>query len=566
MRTQEKWVSLWRRWPRLTLSTGTFSLIAAALLVSLYNRRFWGATVEAIWYEPVESTLFVVSLYVVLVLFHAAVLSFVPGQRVLKIVVSLLFVIGAIGAYFADSYGVGIDKEMIRNVFETDPVEAAGLLSGTLAVYFLLLGVLPALLLSRCMIVESTWLADLKGRLLFICVSVLFAGVLVLVNSASFASFLRTHKPVRYLLTPGNIVQAVIRYGNSSAKSSNPILVDLGGPIAAGARDPDSKPLLMFLVVGETARAGNFQLGGYSRPTNPQLSHEPVVYFNQVSACGTATAISLPCMFSQWPREQFDVAVARQHTNLLDFVSKAGWYVEWRDNNSGCKGVCARVTTLEFSSATHPQQCSKGYCYDEVMLSDLGETLKARNRDSLVVFHQIGSHGPAYAGRYPPPFEVFKPACQSNQLQRCSRDEVRNAYDNSILYTDYNLDEQIHLLRQLGKQYDTALLYVSDHGESLGERGVYLHAAPYVIASKEQIRIPLLIWLSNAYQRRFGVDLRCLRDLSAGQFSHQNLLHTVLGALGLKNRLYERKLDILSPCRDMARRSVTPINAASNIR
>lgn len=540
-------------------------MIAGALLVSLYNRRFWSTAVEAMWYEPFESALFVASLFIALVLLHAAVLSLVPGQRLLKIVASLLFGIGSIGAYFADTYGVGIDTDMIRNILETDPMEAVDLLSVTLAVYFVLLGVLPALLLSRCTIVESTWFADLKSRIRFICVAVMFAGVLVLVNSASFASFLRTHKPVRYLLTPGNIVQASIRYGNSAAKSSNPVLVDLGGPTVAKARSPDAKPLLMFLVVGETARGANFQLGGYARPTNPQLSHEPVVYFDQVMACGTATATSLPCMFSQWPREQFEVQAARQYTNLLDFVSKAGWYVEWRDNNSGCKGVCARVKTLEYPSATDPQQCSDGYCYDEVMLGGLGDTLRALNRDALIVLHQIGSHGPAYASRYPQSFEVFKPACQSNQLQRCSRAEVRNAYDNSILYTDYNLDQQIHLLQQFEGQYDTVLLYVSDHGESLGEKGLYLHAAPYVIAPMEQIQIPLVLWLSDDYQRRFAVDQKCLRQRSTRRFTHQNLMHTVLGALGLKNRLYDDALDILSLCRETPPQLSSSISAARSI-
>ena len=287
---------------------------------------------------------------------------------------------------------------------------------------------------------------------------------------------------------------------------------------------------MVFLVVGETARAANFQLGGYARETNPRLSAaSDLVYFDAASSCGTSTSVSVPCIFSHLGRERFDNGGSR-YLNLLDMLAQAGVDVEWRDNNAGCKGVCARVPFVEYAKSASPL-CRNGYCFDEVLMSGLARRLDAVRRDSLIVFHQIGSHGPAYSERYPAGFERFRPVCLTSELEHCSREEVVNAYDNTILYTDHILAEQIELLRSLSDRFDTLLMYVSDHGESLGEQRIYLHGMPYSFAPEVQTHVPLLIWTSAGFRQRTGLSESCLQAKARQAVSHDNVFHTVMGIL-----------------------------------
>jgi len=341
------------------------------------------------------------------------------------------------------------------------------------------------------------------------------------------------------LIDPGGPPQHTVAAGNSGTK-------EVG--VAAGV--PDTRPIVMFLVIGETARAANFQLGGYARPTNAHLAAEAdVVYFDKATSCGTSTATSVPCIFSPFGRADFQLKTADHYVNLLDTLQRAGIATEWRDNNAGCKGVCKRIDTLYYPPRNDPQLCPNGYCFDEVMLKDLEEKLEHITRDTVIVFHQIGSHGPAYSERYPPALERFKPVCRSNELHRCTPEEIVNAYDNSITYTDFVLSRQIGLLRAAAGNVDGVLLYASDHGESLGEDGVYLHGMPYAIAPKVQTEIPLILWTSAGYRSRSGLDATCLSGTAHRAASHDNIYHTTLGVFGVRNKVYATNLDLLASCR-----------------
>jgi lipid A ethanolaminephosphotransferase len=252
-------------------------------------------------------------------------------------------------------------------------------------------------------------------------------------------------------------------------------------------------------------------------------------------------------MFSHLGREQFDVDEAPAQSNLLDAVARGDVRVEWRDNNSGCKHVCARVP--ELTLAHDESACAGDACFDEQLIAGLDTRLRNDRRNALIVFHQAGSHGPAYFERYGPQFEQFRPACRSADLARCDRASIVNAYDNTILHTDHVLAEQIGLLRSLAPDYDSLLIYVSDHGESLGEKGLYLHAAPYFMAPDEQTHVPLLVWMSDGYRKRAAIDEGCLRDRAAEPASHDDVYHTVLGALGLRSAAYRPENDLLAACR-----------------
>ncbi|MCX7962802.1 MAG: sulfatase-like hydrolase/transferase, partial [Burkholderiales bacterium] len=325
-------------------------------------------------------------------------------------------------------------------------------------------------------------------------------------------------------------------------------------PLPRGARPP-----LLALVVGETARADHFSLNGYARNTNPALARLPVVSFSDVTACATSTAASLPCMFSPLGRDAF-ARREREHENLLDLAQRAGLAVLWVDNQAGCKGVCDRVphaSTREPAPGAGPvaaHLCADGECLDEALLEGLQARLAAlaperRARGVLLVLHQIGSHGPAYFRRSPADAKPFQPECATNALARCDTAAIVNAYDNSIVYTDRVLARTIAWLERQSEDYDPMLLYVSDHGESLGEGNVFLHGLPLAIAPREQTHVPMILWLAPRAASARAVDLDCLRERRATPLSHDHLFHTVAGLLGLDTAAYRPALDAVAPCR-----------------
>ena len=326
------------------------------------------------------------------------------------------------------------------------------------------------------------------------------------------------------------------------------------GPSYSASASASTAPPLVLLVVGETARAANFALNGYTRPTTPRLSaRTDLLNAPDAWACGTSTAASLPCMFSHLGREDYQKRQSNAE-NLLDVLQHAGLGVLWIDNQSGCKGLCDRVGEINTRTLNDAQWCKDGECQDPIMLRDLAshlQTLPAEQRAhaTVVVLHQMGSHGPAYARRSLPTQKQFQPECQTNALQQCSREQVLNAYDNSILATDAFLDQAIEWLKTHAADRPTALLYVSDHGESLGENNLYLHGLPYAIAPDVQKHVPWIAWLSPALQQRAGLDAACLqRDWAQRRLSHDHYFHSVLGLLDIRTSAYQRTLDAFAPC------------------
>ena len=539
------------RWTaRLALpSDVALALVASLAWAALYNVQFWHQAIGAMWQPTPRAALFLVSLFVVIVCLQALLLALVPTRLGMRIAASALFVIAALGSYFASAYGAVMNQDMMRNVIETDPAEVGGLISFDLLAHVVMLGVIPAVLLWRIALPASTWRTRLRQRLVFIGSALAVCAVALFAFSANYAVLFREHKPVRYALSPAAPIVSLAGVLSARERDPHAPLIDVAGNVQRTAA-PAHRPLVLFLVVGETARAADFQLGGYARATNPRLQAvSGLVYFDHATSCGTSTAISVPCMFSHLPRAQFDVDRADRYTNLLDTLMKAGLDVEWRDNNAGCKGVCARVVTTSYPGEADATHCPNSYCYDEVMLSDLAARLDTLQRDTVVIFHAIGSHGPAYTERYPPQFETFQPACRSNELQRCSEQEIVNAYDNSIAYTDYVLSRQIELLQANADRFDSVLLYASDHGESLGEQGIYLHGMPYSFAPRVQKEVPMLFWASRGYLQRTGLSVNCMRAHSHDAVSHDNVYHTVLGAMAVRDAVYDPQLDILASCR-----------------
>lgn len=491
---------------------------------------------------------FMASVFLFIVALVTLLLTMLTFGRATRFLLSALLLVSAAAAYFMNRYGILLDQGMIENVFETDRAEAMELLGPDLVAYLAVFGLLPALAVWRLLPKrQSLWDTVLeKASLAVLSLVVMVAAVAPYFKD--YASMARNHREIRYLLTPLNYLGSL--YGYVSDRTDTPTVIQpVGEDAARGARWADvRRPVLTVLVVGETARADSFSLNGYDRPTNPRLTGLDLVYFENVSACGTATAVSLPCMFSDLSRSTYSKSEAHSREGLLDVLNHAGIRTVWLDNNAGCKGVCDRTPTWSSSAPDVAAGCEDGECYDDVLLGQFAAALNETSEDTVMVLHMNGSHGPAYYRRYPEAFRRFLPDCQSDELSNCTRDEIVNSYDNTIYYTDYFIAQVIDRLERASARFDTSLLYVSDHGESLGEYGLYLHGTPYFLAPEVQTHVPMLLWLSDDYQHDFGLGRSCLAGRSKRVLSHDNLFHSVLGMLDIDTTARDANLDLFEGC------------------
>jgi lipid A ethanolaminephosphotransferase len=453
---------------------------------------------------------------------------------------ALFLIIASQAAYYMDKFGVIVDVVMIDNIFQTNPQEFAGLLTLSLVLRTIFLGIIPAWLVIKYFPNPVNVRAEFKSRLKLSGVLVLAIVLLIAPFTAGYASFWREHKITRYYANPTFSAYSVIKYVAQQISIAKPV------PLKQIAQDaktvgPQKKNELMVMVVGETARADRFSLNGYHRETNPLLAKQDVLSLSSVASCGTSTGVSVPCMFSSLGRKGYDKEKALNQENALDVLADHGVEILWRDNNSDSKGVATRMKYEDFKSPTLNPVCA-GECRDIGMLSGLDKYIEARKgKDILIVFHQMGNHGPEYYRRYPKEFEKFKPMCMTGELQDCTQEEIDNSYDNAILYTDYFLSEVIEFLKKYDGDHATAMLYVSDHGESLGEHGFYLHAAPYMIAPKEQTHVPAIVWMG----KHFDYKLSQLMPFKDYAFSHDDVFCSLLVAFELDTKMCAAKKEML---------------------
>ena len=464
-----------------------------------------------------------------------------------KTIAIILLLLSSATNYFMYNYGVYIDATMIRNTFETNQREALDLLTFKLFVWITITGIIPAIILIFTKIKYKKFLSELKLRLIFSGIGILIILIFTGISFKEYAAFGRNNRDVRKLINTINYNYATIRYFRLQYLAHRKfIILDKNPQIIP--YDDKSRTLLV-LVIGETARAKNFSLNNYDRETNPLLKKEDIVNFKNVSSCGTATAISVPCIFSNMNREEFDVVDAKYIENLLDIVKSAGYDVIWLDNDDGCKGVCNRVYTEEMVKINNKKYCDGEYCMDDVLLDGLDDRIKNIKKDTLLVIHTMGSHGPTYYKRYPESFKKFTPSCDTAELQNCEKQQIVNAYDNTILYTDYILSSIIKSLKKF-PELESSMLYVSDHGESLGENNIYLHSMPYKIAPEEQTHVPMVMWMSETMKKEDFIDYSCLKqEATNDSFSHDNIFHSVIGLLEIKSSTYKKEYDMFLKCR-----------------
>ena len=533
----------------------TLAAIAGAWTATLPNWPLWQALLALPETRTARGVLFVLAFGAMIAALTTLLLAAFGWRPLVKPAIAFSLVAAALGAHFMGTYGVVIDSTMMTNVLQTDPREVRDLLGLHLLGSLLVLGVLPAWLLWRLPLQRLTWPAQAGRNVLGALAALVLVVGLGFAFFADLSSTMRNHRSMRYLINPVNSYYALADIAvRTTAQPAGPPAV-VGADARVLPRDAGALPPLLLLVVGETARADHFSLNGYPRPTNPELAALPgVVSFRNVTSCGTNTAASLPCMFSHLGREAF-ADRKRAHENLLDVVQRAGMAVLWLDNQSGCKGLCERVPSAQASTAAAGAPalpaglCASDECLDGALLHGLDARLaalpaEARARGVLIVLHQMGSHGPAYSRRSPPDRKPFVPECTDTALQRCDRAALVNAYDNSIAYTDHVLAGAVAWLQRQSPHHTPALLYVSDHGESLGENNLYLHGLPYAVAPAEQKHVPMVLWQGGA-----AAAPACLERQRERALSHDNLFHSTLGLLGVRAAEYQPALDAFAACR-----------------
>ena len=521
--------------------------LAALYITSILNLSLWRYLTIHLEVTGIKMFFFAVSFPVFIFATLYLLLNIFCLPYLAKPLLAALLLTSSATNYFMFNLGVFIDSDMIRNAFETTTREAMDLMSLSAITWIFITGIIPVALLVFTRIEYKSFWKELRFRLIAIAGSVITIGAIAALFFKEYASFGRNHREITRLINPTNYIAGTVSYYKQKALANRQFArLDEKAKLMPYE---DAAPTVFILVVGETARSMNFSLNGYPRETNPLLAKEDVISFKDVYSCGTATAISVPCMFSNMGREKFNADDAAYSENLVDLMQQSGFQVLWKDNDDGCKGVCNRVPNEEMIKKNDIRYCDGKSCFDEVLLENLEDYLGNVTKDAFIVLHTIGSHGPTYYKRYPAAFKKFTPTCDTADIQKCTREEVLNTYDNTVLYTDYVVANAIKILKRF-PHLESGLMYVSDHGESLGENNIYLHGLPYSIAPQEQKKVPMVLWMSENMKKFDHLDYSCIaKEAEKNTYSHDNLFHTLLALMEVKSSTYDKSKDMFENCR-----------------
>ena len=521
-------------------------LFTAFLFAIFYNFSFFKNILITYPNEGLN-IIYISSIFILLVSFIVFLFTIFSSKYTTKPLLIITLVVSAFTAYFMDTYHVVIDDSMIRNTLQTNLSESSDLFTPKLIVYVLILAITPSYFIFKTKIKYKSFKEESFKKLKTLFLSLVIILIILFSFSKFYTSFFREHKSLRFYINPIYWIYSIGNYANKTLTNGLIVVKEIGkdATIKLDKHEEIEKKELVIMVVGEAARANRFSLNGYEKETNPLLKQEEIVNFSNMYSCGTSTAESVPCMFSIFDKADYDYKKGISTENILDVLKHTNdIQILWRDNNSDSKGVALRVDFEDYRTSKTNTICDEE-CRDEGMIVGLDEYIKNnQGKDILIVLHQMGNHGPAYYKRYPKEFEKFTPVCKSNQLEQCTQEEVSNAYDNAILYTDYFLSKVINFLKPYSNNYETAMLYMSDHGESLGENGIYLHGLPYFMAPDEQKHIGSIMWFGGKDIKE-DIDIEKLNSYKNQPFSQDDLFHTLLGLFEVETNVYKKEMDIL---------------------
>ena len=529
----------------IAISPLLLTVLTIAFVLVADNGTFWSTATQIFSGHPLSYAGYMLAVFSLTL----ALFSLFAYPWTVKPFLGFIVILSAITSYYVDALGVIIDRDMIQNVMVTTIAESRHLITAGFVIHVLIYGVLPALVLVWVRIKPLGRIRTAVMPVMTCVVSLALAAGLLMADLKSYSSILRERKDFMSSYQPGAPLVGAIRYARMVSHTTNVEVASIGTDAHKGpAYDGATKPMLTIVVAGETARAQNFSLNGYGVDTNPELEKLPIINFTNAHSCGTATAVSLPCMFSKYTRDDYSYEKGISTENVLDVLAHAGLNVAWWDNNTGDKGNAKRIEMRSFTNEQDPRFCDAGECIDGVFMDALKAYADSITEDTVLVLHQMGSHGPTYYLRYPPEFARFAPSCNTAEFKSCTPEEITNAYDNTIAYTDHILAQTIDLLNAHDR-LATSLIYMSDHGESLGESGLYLHGSPYFMAPEQQTHVPMILWMSEAYKNRFGIDESCVADQKDKLLSHDNLFHSLLGMLDIQTAERDPELDIFAACK-----------------
>ena len=516
---------------KISLQSTAFLQIYSFLTVALYGFFFFKEAYEdkiPLFYLPAA---FIITWQALFILFR---LLF--PRRLIKPCAIILTLCNAFVFYFISTYHTPIDKIMFMNALQTDRNEVSELLSGFFWIWMIMFGLLPTCIIFLCSVRRAPYKKILKHCAKSLAV-ILIAGSLF---QQSTGLFMHRFKYLMDYLPPINYLAGGIDLAIDKLKPRRPmqsISDDIKKTNVTG------KPNLIVFIMGETSRAANFSLNGYHRPTNEALTPylDDLIYYPNTQSCGTSTAVSVPCIFSVYDRKNFKPGSEEYTENILDIFKQAGYKVQWLDNDGGCKDVCTRIR--------YEEPCEDKTCLDDVLLKNLKQKIEKYTSNQLIVLHTRGSHGPAYHRHYDEESNIYQPICTKQDLWNCTPEELVNVYDNTIHYVSKFIARTITILQNLQNQYNVALIYTSDHGESLKENDIFLHAAPYKTAPIEQKEVPMLVWFP--IQKAYPFNKTCLRKTAAqDKHSHDNIFHSLLGLSQIPSKYYQKELDIFAGCKN----------------
>ena len=404
---------------------------------------------------------------------------------------------------------------MIGNILNTNTEESSSYFSIKLVLYIVILGVLPSIFILKYKIEKVSSKKVIKQTGINLGIILL----LVLINAKSILWIDKNSKVLGGLAMPWSYaVNIPLYYLHQAQKNKKEIILP-------DATITTNDKAVVVLVIGESARSNNFSLYGYEKNTNPLLSKINTIHHYKANSCATYTTAGVKCILEH--EDTSDL-----YEILPNYLNRNGVHVSWRTSNWGEPPVHIKNYKKRGDLLS---SCEGAYCeYDEALISGLkDEILKSKTNKVFIVLHTSTSHGPSYNKKYPPEFEIFKPVCESVELANCTQQELINAYDNTIVYTDYILSNVIQSLKQL-PNYQTSMIFVSDHGESLGEKNLYMHGLPMRIAPKEQYEIPFIVWASENSKKLKKFD----------SVSQNHVFHSVLNFLDMTTPFYNENMNI----------------------
>tara|TARA_B100000809_G_C15119988_1_gene523952 strand:- start:284 stop:1807 length:1524 start_codon:yes stop_codon:yes gene_type:complete len=494
-----------------------FVLIISFINIFLYHIPLLEFAINNLNYKSLDGVVTLLNLVVFALFLNALILYILLyiSQYVGKTLLVLFALINSVSVYFINTYGVIIDKTMIGNILNTNLDESSSFFSLNIVLYLVLLGIIPSILIVKTKFTKVV----LPRFLIHILLTFVFLVSFVYVNSSKWLWMDKHSKSLGALAMPWSYVVNTYRfYYHQSQQNQEQILLP-------DATIQDNKKSIAVLVIGESARSENFSLYGYEKNTNPLLSKTSNLHSFKAEASATYTTAGVKAILEH--KKSNDL-----YEILPNYLFRNGVDVMWRTTNWGEPPV--KIKNYQKRGDLEILCEGEGCDYDEVLLSGLKEQILASTENKiLIILHTTTSHGPTYYKKYPAAFNQFTPVCKSVELGKCTQEELINAYDNTILYTDYILATLIEELKQLD-EYSSSMFYVSDHGESLGENNLYMHGIPVSIAPKEQLDIPFIVWTSE--------DSKQLKEKEL--LTQHHVFHSVLNFLAIESPIYDENMSV----------------------